>query len=106
MAQPRDWSASQLRALAAMGVSVLRPRRPAAAVEPAPGGPEGWSAAELNGKLAAALARALGVADHALWAVLAEAGVPVPAAAELRASAEAKRRLWQPLRARLARRSQ
>ncbi len=105
MAQPRDWSESQLRALAAMGVPVLRPRRSGAPAAPAGTGPEGWSAADLNGKLAAALARALGVADNALWSALAEAAIPVPAAAELRASAEAKRRLWRQLRTWLARRA-
>lgn len=106
MAQPRDWSESQLRALAAMGVPVLRERRSGGAAEPAGAGPEGWSAEDLNSKLAAAMARALGVADHELWAALAEAGVPVPPAAELRASAEAKRRLWRRLRTWLARRAQ
>jgi hypothetical protein len=106
MAQPREWSERQLKALAAMGVPVLRPRRSPEATEPAPGGPEGWSAAELNGKLAAALARVLGVADDALWTVLAQAGVTVPAAAELRASVEAKRQLWRQLRTWLARRVQ
>jgi hypothetical protein len=104
--QPRDWSEGQLRALAAMGVPLLRARRPEATPEPASGEPAGWSAADRNGKLAAAMARALGIADHTPWAALAEAGALVPAAEELRASADAKRRLWRQIRTWLARRAQ
>jgi hypothetical protein len=94
---PRTWSRRQLAVLAAIDIPVLSLRRPSA-----PGamvaGLAGWSPSDREGPLAKALARALGVPLDGLPAVLERAGVIIPPAAELRASAAAKRQLWRALR--------
>jgi hypothetical protein len=95
---PRAWSGRQLAVLAAVGIPVLRLRRPSTPLSLAAGPLGGWPQTDRDGPLAKALASALGVPVEGLQAFLERAGVMLPPAAELRASADAKRHLWRQLR--------